>query len=279
VIKKFTFLFFILFGTSKLFAQCNPALPSIINVIDDSVTVAWNAVTGALGYEYVILPSTSPQPASGTSTTALGFGMNGLQYQSYKAWLRSDCGSSVFSNWSYVTFTIVCGSPAIALAALKDTSADFTWPSISGTASYEYVIDQVSGNPTGAGTPLSGTTIHIGGLSGGNTYYMHIRTKCNSTAFSSWATQPFTTPYPAGIDKETRSRITINPNPVISDLNFELPEAKGNVIITNMAGTIVYRAPVTANKFSLDMSTYPSGVYLLRYINAFGLQTIKLTKL
>ena len=278
MIRKFTLLLLILAGTTKLFAQCNPATPSVINITNDSVTLAWTAVSGALGYEYVVLPNSAPQPTSGTSLTALTVGVSGLQYQAYKAWLRSDCGSSVFSNWSYVTFNVVCGAPSISFNNVRDTSIDVSWSAIGGTATYEYVIDQSPADPAGAGTPISTNQVHFGSLNGGFTYYIHIRTQCNSTTFSSWSTQSFVTQFPVGISNAGSAQVRVYPNPVTDKLNIELQE-KAELVILNAVGAVVYKTAADAGANTIDLTSYAPGLYMLRLSNSKGIKTTRINKL
>ncbi len=66
-------------------------------------------------------------------------------------------------------------------------SVAFSWTAVSGAVGYEYVVDQNSSSPAGAGTPVTSTNMIEGNLSTPNTYYIHVRTDCGS-GFSSWAT-------------------------------------------------------------------------------------------
>lgn len=58
---------------------------------------------------------------------------------------------------------------------------------------YEIVVDQNSGNPSGAGTSVTGTTYTKTGLTPGTDYYAHVRGRCSSISTSSWLHIPFTT--------------------------------------------------------------------------------------
>lgn len=84
-----------------------------------------------------------------------------------------------------------CAEPVgLVVSNLTDTSADISWSVTTGN--YQYVIDQVAGNPAGAGTPTTSTTYNASGLTPLATYYLHVRTDCGGT-FSTWSTVSFTT--------------------------------------------------------------------------------------
>ncbi|MNR86355.1 Exoglucanase B precursor [compost metagenome] len=115
--------------------------------------------------------------------------------------LRGIAGSESGGGYSYTrTLTItgvvtpVCDAPTGLLAsALTSSSADLSWGAVSGSAGYQYVVDQTAANPAGAGTATSGTTYNATLLTPSTTYYLHVRNSCGGSNFSSWATIPFTT--------------------------------------------------------------------------------------
>jgi len=87
--------------------------------------------------------------------------------------------------------TPACAEPVgLIVSNLTDMSADISWSVTTGN--YQYVIDQVAGNPAGAGTATTSTTYNASGLAPLTTYYLHVRTDCGGT-FSVWSTVSFTT--------------------------------------------------------------------------------------
>lgn len=87
--------------------------------------------------------------------------------------------------------TPACAEPiGLTVSNLTDSSADISWSVTTGN--YQYVLDQVAGNPAGAGTPTTSTTYNASGLPQTTTHYLHVRTDCGGT-FSTWSTVSFTT--------------------------------------------------------------------------------------
>jgi hypothetical protein len=104
------------------------------------------------------------------------------------SWTRSLTVSGV------VTAVSSCTAPTgLAASAITSSGADLSWGTVGGAGGYQYVVDQTSGSPAGAGTPIVGTSFTAGSLSGSTTYYLHVRSDCGSGNFSSWTTIPFTT--------------------------------------------------------------------------------------
>ena len=87
-----------------------------------------------------------------------------------------------------------CTAPAAASAsAMSSGGAELWWSTVNGAIGYEYVINQSSSAPTGAGTFTTANTHTATGLSAGQQYHLHVRAKCGATAFSPWLTRPFVT--------------------------------------------------------------------------------------
>lgn len=81
----------------------------------------------------------------------------------------------------------------LTASAITSATATLTWTGGPGATAYEYVLDQVAGNPAGAGTATTATTYNASGLNPVTVYYMHVRSSCGSGVFSAWRTISFTT--------------------------------------------------------------------------------------
>ena len=268
------------FNTNIVNAQCADPVPSVLKITNDSVSITWPAVTNAIGYEYVVQLSTLPQPTTGTPTTNTIAGVGNLPYAAHTAWIRTDCGTSTLSNWASISFTIVCSKPgSINITNIGGDSADITWSQIGAITSYEYVLDQLTTNPTGAGTQITGNAYVAKGLTNGTKYFMHVRTDCGSGTFSDWSTQDFTTLFPVGINAINNS-ITIKsyPNPVTDNLLIQLSSPGGIISISNIAGFIVYNNVVTGKELTVNMNAFTPGIYILKYRNESGSAYSKIIK-
>jgi hypothetical protein len=94
-----------------------------------------------------------------------------------------------------VTLSPSCGAPTalnVALSSGTAGTASWTAPTVGTPTGYEYVIDNIPGDPAGAGTAVAGTSTPFSGLTPNLLYYLHVRTNCGGT-FSSWTTISFST--------------------------------------------------------------------------------------
>ncbi len=87
-----------------------------------------------------------------------------------------------------------CTTPSNLLATgITSKTADLSWGAVTGSVGYDYVVDQSSSNPTGAGTATASNTVTVTGLTPSTNYYLHVRNKCSVTSISQWVDTPFTT--------------------------------------------------------------------------------------
>ena len=183
------------------FVCSSPNLLAANSITTNGATLTWNAVspTPSNGYQYY-LSTTNTAPSSGTTPTgnssASSIAISGLNANTtYYFWIRTNCGSSQ-SGWSaqssFTTSSVpVCNAPSnVSRFNITSTSADITWSQAITTPSngYQYYYSTSNTSPTNATIP-SGTTPSTGtslsGLTGGTTYYLWVRSSCESL-FSAW---------------------------------------------------------------------------------------------
>ena len=75
---------------------------------------------------------------------------------------------------------------------ISATQANLFWNAVSSGINYEYLVT-TSSTPPVTGTITGSTSASISGLINGTTYYVHVRTICNSKSNSEWATTSFVT--------------------------------------------------------------------------------------
>jgi hypothetical protein len=168
-------------------------------VTNTTASLSWGAASGSIGYEYAVSTSGTP-PASGTLITPNSYAASGLTPNtSYYIHVRNKCSTTSFSSWVSTSFTtqnfVSCFPPAAASIIPTSTStAILSWSPVPGSQGYEYVINQSAGNPAGNGTVNATTSVPLAGLTGGASYYAHIRNVCAAADKSVWLHQAFTMP-------------------------------------------------------------------------------------
>jgi len=189
-------------GTST---TCNPVTGlTISGITSGSANLNWTAVSGAVGYEWVVSTSTTP-PSSGTFTSLTTATASSLSPTTvYYAHVRTKCSATLFSTWVSVPFTTLATPTCPAITGLSASSvttagATISWTAItSGSLGYQYVINNTITTPLTSGTNTTATSTSPSGLTAATTYYAHVRDSCGVGDFSPWSTIPFTTLAAAG---------------------------------------------------------------------------------
>ncbi|WP_035679209.1 fibronectin type III domain-containing protein, partial [Flavobacterium limnosediminis] len=80
----------------------------------------------------------------------------------------------------------------LGASGISQTAATLTWGNPSGATAWEYVFQPAgTGLPTGAGIPVTTTSVPVGALTANTNYEFYVRVDCGSGTFSVWA-GPFT---------------------------------------------------------------------------------------
>ncbi|MBS1588859.1 MAG: T9SS type A sorting domain-containing protein [Bacteroidetes bacterium] len=168
------------------------------NITTVSATMNWTAVSGSAGYEWAVSTSATP-PTSGTATSTNTVNLSGLNPGTlYYFYIRNNCTSPSNSLWTSKTFTTlacpVAGTPTISVNT--PGTVTYSWPgsTIPGIASYQYVVTTSTATPTVWNT-TNNLTATDNTLIPGTTYYIHVRSNCN-TSQSTYTPLQFINPFP-----------------------------------------------------------------------------------
>lgn len=272
-----------------------PTGVSSSSVTNTSADVSWNSQTGVLGWEFV-LDQTPANPVVGALATGTSLSFSGLtSLTTYYLHLRTDCttypsDSSHWVTYSFVTKTDSCTEPTnLQLTYVYPSTAFASWNAAPGAYAYEYLVDRNPAAPTEGGTPTFNTFEEISSLASSTTYYLHVRSVCDTgfypNNFTNWVTEPFYTAPGLKVNNVAGNgnfSIAAFPNPVHDNLDVTLTGAPGTnagIEIFDITGKSLSKvsADKTA-KLSLDMHNYPSGVYLLRYADDAQTYTLRFVK-
>ena len=118
-------------------------------------------------------------------------------------WVDADGSVSCLSpsTWSGLPSTslvmdITCAPPpaceaptGITVSQITDCCADISWTAGGTETDYEYVVQAAgTGEPTGAGTAVTGaTTVSVGPYASNTEFEVYVRSNCGVDGFSSWA--------------------------------------------------------------------------------------------
>lgn len=82
---------------------------------------------------------------------------------------------------------------SLAISGNTGTSATVSWNAVTGSAGYEWTVDQSATPPAVNGTPTTATSVPANPLLPLTAYYAHVRNNCGASK-SPWVTIPFNTP-------------------------------------------------------------------------------------
>jgi hypothetical protein len=169
-------------------------------VTSTGVNFTWNSVMGAMAYEYIITQTSTPPTASGTTTASTSLTANSLlPGTTYWVHVRTQCGGTNQSAWVNTSFTTTtapapCAVPTnLTTSSITSTTANASWNAVTGASGYEYLVNTSAAAPTGSGTAVSATIVSLTSLAPSTNYYIHVRTVCSATSFSTWTNISFTT--------------------------------------------------------------------------------------
>ncbi|MES2774006.1 MAG: zinc-dependent metalloprotease family protein [Bacteroidota bacterium] len=181
-------------------AACGDATGLSASAIgDNSATVSWTAVAGAVSYAVDYKLNTSGTWTSfSTAQAGTSANLSGLTQGSLYDWrVRATCasGSGNFVQSQFTTTSpVVCSAPAgLSSSAITSSSATVSWNAASGAVSYDVDYKLASsGTWINAVTATTLTSRSISGLTASSLYDWRVRTNCAS-ASSAYAQAQFTT--------------------------------------------------------------------------------------
>ncbi len=253
-------------GTGQFLTLAPCAAPTGLNassITTNSALLSWSSLSTTSGFEYVVNTTAANPTGSGTPILTTSYNATGLTPATvYYLHVRTNCGSGNYSPWATLPFTTlsVCAATSgIVANNITNNSADLSWTAVTGAAGYQYVLDNSAGNPSGAGTPVTGTSYNATGLTAATIYYFHVRTNCGSSNFSTWVTIPFTTLAPCTAPSSlqangiTSTGATLSWAPVTGVTAYEyavstsatppasgIPTATTNYIATGLTPATIY---------------------------------------
>jgi len=268
------------------------AVPTGLNnylIAADSAMEAWDPAFSPIGYEVIAdqSPLTPVPPYNNLAfTTDPNLKLKPLHEDTkYYVHVRTICGVGDTSAWAIDSFTtlITCHAPQLQITSLKSDAAVIYWDTIKTAYAWDYVLDQNPADPT-TGTNTNVRSKYAFPLQSGTTYYMHVRSKCNSVypVSETWSTLMFITPFPAGVDKVSNPDImSVYPNPVKDLLTISLKgkrDGTATVSISDITGKEVRNAEMKEDKLEINMTGLSSGTYIVTYKDNSQTQITKINK-
>lgn len=273
----------------KTVTPCNePSNLTVNNITTVSANLSWQAVMPApvLGYEYLLstIPNTPSGNGSITSSTAFN-PANLSPFTNYYFFVRSVCGGGQYSNWISIPFLTneVCTMPDNLQATfLSSTTCDIDWadPVPIPSLGYSYVLSTTNVFPSGNGTHLTESILHLTNLVPSTTYYVFIRSNCSNNTYSGWKmiAIKFSNPTTAGIETNNvlDSRLSVYPNPANENISLNVYDPAliiESANIYSVLGAKIKNLEIAPSMHLLDVSSLPNGTYYLKIKTNQGTKT------
>ena len=288
------------------------------SVTSSSATVSWTAVSGAASYDVDYkLNSSGTWTNAATGTTGTSVNLSGLTASSLYDWrVRANCGANGSSGYSQAQFTTaaasVCPGPYdVSTNGTRSGAATIPFNTdIKGLVNpsndndyYRFVIT-TGGTITMTLTTLpanyhlrllnsSGSTLQTSSNSGTNnetinrtvtagTYYARVYPS-NSNQWN--ATNCYTLRVALGTatrgdDLITAKPVIVFPNPVTKTMNVSIPDIQGmaDIRVFDIYGKLVQQRSTGQANTQLDLSSLPSGMYVVKVMNDGKETAMKIVK-
>lgn len=171
---------------------------------------------------------------------------------------------------------------ALTVSAITSTSATITWKAVTASSGYQYLVNEVSTAPSGAGTAIATVTTTVSALKAGKTYYAHVRNTCGGSNYSAWTTQKFDTKAATSIENVHNNNdlsINIFPNPTDGFVKIAVEGNISNtalITLHDITGRIL--STYDAHTSEINLKDMTPGLYLLQYTDGTYHQIFKLEK-
>ncbi len=264
-------------------------MPTDITVSDITATTAnvtWTAPENAPadGYEYFYSETNTEPTTDGTVTSETNVSLSGLSAETqYYVWVRSVCSGTEKSEWSSVaTFTttaLPCEMPTdVTVTDVTGTTANVSWTAPTNAPSDGYEIKlyhSVTHELTFVTT--TNTSEELTGLDEETTYYVYVRSICN-TSSSAWTTSVNFSTESTSVNEieEAQANTRIYPNPFTSVVTVTNITKVTRIEVTDVVGKLV---KVFEPQKELNMSNLPSGLYMVNMTYTDGsVKSLKVAK-
>ena len=235
-----------------------PTITSTIQT-DTGVTIVWDPVTDAEGYQYEITGQISITGVNTNSVTITGLSPN----TAYIFKVRSTARRFTESLWTSTSFTTDRITPKLStptLTSIKRTTskgAVINWSSVSNAMSYEWTL-----SPGGTSGTVAGSVNTLYGLNPNTTYTFKVRAVAEKFMQSEYLTVVFTTdrvaatlstPVLSATLATTTTGVYINWGNVSNALTYiwSLSPGSQNGVVTSSNVTISSLTPGTAYTFKV----------------------------
>lgn len=270
-------------------AQCNtPGNLDTNHVSGSSMTILWDSVATAVGYDIVVNNDSTPGNSPGVVVMANNYILQGLQRdKNYCVHIRTRCDSNQLSSWTTSCYTLPCtGYTTGSLNAdnVNTNSARINWEAFNWAGGYQYSLVIGDSALPIQGVSTTNNMAMLQGLTPNKEYCFYLRVYCpNSGTYTEWEKFCFTTKQ-VGTDVDVIANditFRIFPNPAIHVLNVSAPliTESYQLAITDVTGRTLLQSTIETKSTEIALDHLPPGMYLVKISGKGSNYTHKIAKL
>lgn len=280
------------FRTSDCTPTCTPPTITTVNATETSAVISWNAVPGAVSYQFTYKKVGSSSINVNSNTTSVT--LNNLEKNAtYEVCVKTVCAGNVVSDCSPVrTFTTgsgeFCGKPTITSLTPALNTVKVEWNSVNGATGYQVSWRKdVNQNPWTTVILNNPNTklFNVTNLMKNTRYCFRVRARCGNVFSPFSDTVCISTLARSESNLENKANISVYPNPNKGDFSIIFDsevDASALLQIFDATGRMIVDKTVDAvngnNTIDIDLSDHSSGIYMLRFTAGIETRMIKIIR-
>ncbi len=261
------------FTTEGTFACAAPGSLATNNIATTSASLSWGSVSGASNYtvQYKLATATTWTtlgPLTGTSQA-----LTGLQAATNYQWqVQANC-SGFATIVNFTTNSANCSAPSELITSnITTSSALLSWAAVPGAANYTVQYKLSSAKKWTTSRSITSTSYAMTGLTPGTTYMWQVKANCS--AYSSPTVQ-FITPSSLVAGMTEINGFRLYPNPAGQVVNAQVANAEeiggaATYTVYDVKGVLKLTHRIDQSREQIDLSTLPTGVYIIRMVSKSG---------
>ncbi|MGE5106479.1 MAG: fibronectin type III domain-containing protein [Sphingobacteriales bacterium] len=175
-----------------------PTNISASSVTNNSATISWTAVSGAVSYDLQYKTSGATTWTTVAGITATSQNLTGLTAStSYNCQVKTNCsanGSAYSTSQSFTTLVDPCNTPTnVTASSITDVSASIMWTAVSGALSYDLQYKTSASTTWTTVATITTASYNLTGLSSSTPYDYQVKTNCSTNTSVYSANQSFST--------------------------------------------------------------------------------------
>ena len=266
-------------------AYCKPPVNILYsNITHKTADVLWSAMPTSDSYEYILdtSPNMPQSSANATPTTGIYAQFTGLMPETkYYFFVRSIClGGNDSSFWRVDSFETLpdCRAPDLHTTTTGNI-VDAWWNVIPTAIAYEYAVTASEVTPA-YGPEIYDTVLSVSISSDNIDQFLHVRSKCNSQfTLSDWSTVQVKHAIATSITgaNQQSGQLNVYPNPASNTLFVTGANGSG-FVVTDMKGVILTSGKIDIDKYTIDCTAYPPGLYVIDIRGQYVIERVRFSK-